>query len=310
MKEKAIKKSVLIFLLLCILCGAVSCARKKGNDGFGIYVINRSNNILKKITYEPKAEESYDRIKEVIEYLQGYKSSDFSSPFPEHVSLLGWKTNNNVIGFYFDSEYYNISVTDEVLMRSAIVLTMCQFSEIEGVIFYVDDVELSIQGKNVGKMTADSFLDDIMMTEGKIKLTLYFPAKDSDMLLEVEREVAYNAAYTDEQLVIEELLKGPGALEPSCVAGFSPETKLINVVTKDMICYVNLSSEFLEFQQGVSDSQAIYSLVNSLSEISGINSVIITVNGDTVPYYGTIPLGNPISFNFDLVDYPEDDLRR
>ncbi len=308
--RKTIKQFSLVLLMFaCILC-LLSCGKKDEKSGTVVYVINKNNNTFKKIPYETKETDIYNKIRGVVDYLRDYSESDYTSPFPDKSSLLGWKINNNVVNIYFDSEYYNISVTDEALIRSAIVLTMCQFSEIEAVVFYVDDAELSIQGKNVGKMTADSFLDDIMMTEGKMKLTLYFPEGNSELLREVEREVAFNAAYTDEQLIVEELLKGPDDKQPDCVSGISSQTKLLNIVTKDMICYVNLSSEFLDFVDGVSDKQTVYSIVNSLASLPGINSVIITVNGDTLPYYGTIALGGPLSYNYDLVYTAENDLRR
>lgn len=64
----------------------------------------------------------------------------------------------------------------------------------------------------------------------------------------------------------------------------NPETKIINILTKDGICYVNLDSSFLTVVNNVSTEVAVYSIVNSLVELDNINKVQILVNGE-VPIY-------------------------
>ena len=61
-------------------------------------------------------------------------------------------------------------------------------------------------------------------------------------------------------------------------------------MTKDGICYVNLDDNFLMVVNNVSIDSAIYSITNSLVELSNINKVQILVNGEvpasfTNPYY-------------------------
>jgi len=60
----------------------------------------------------------------------------------------------------------------------------------------------------------------------------------------------------------------------------NPETKIINILTKDGICYVNLDSSFLTVVNNVSTEVAVYSIVNSLVELDNINKVQILVNGE------------------------------
>ena len=59
-------------------------------------------------------------------------------------------------------------------------------------------------------------------------------------------------------------------------------TKVNSVVTKEGICYIDLSSEFLTQQEGVSPEVVIYSVVNSLAELPTVNKVQFTVNGEKV----------------------------
>ena len=51
--------------------------------------------------------------------------------------------------------------------------------------------------------------------------------------------------------------------------------------TKDGICYVNFDEGFLGQGYNVLEEIPIYSIVNSLTEIPGINKVQILINGET-----------------------------
>ena len=55
--------------------------------------------------------------------------------------------------------------------------------------------------------------------------------------------------------------------------------------TRDGICYVNLNETFLTQIYNVSADVAIYSIVNSLAELSTVNKVQISINGDTSGTY-------------------------
>ena len=60
----------------------------------------------------------------------------------------------------------------------------------------------------------------------------------------------------------------------------NPATKIISVMTKDGICYVNLDENFLTVEGNVSTDVSVYSIVNSLVELSNINKVQILINGE------------------------------
>ena len=77
---------------------------------------------------------------------------------------------------------------------------------------------------------------------------------------------------------------------------------MLNVTVKDGICYVNFNSAFLTQPYSVSAEATIYSIVNSLSELTGVNKVQISIEGDSsVIYKETISLTTPFERNLDLV---------
>ena len=92
-----------------------------------------------------------------------------------------------------------------------------------------------------------------------------------------KREVFYDVNTSIDKIIIEELLLGPrtSGLQRTIPAN----TKFISSSVVDGICYVNFDKEFLTPIQGQKESIAIYSLVNSLTEVPEIKKVQISVDG-------------------------------
>ncbi len=132
-------------------------------------------------------------------------------------------------------------------------------------------------------------------------VTLYFKHAYSNYLVPQSREVE-KASQSIEALVVEELLKGPQGDEALEKTSVMPSgVKLIDINTNNDTVFVNLSSEFLndivlknetfsddvtafETRQQQLKGLAIYSIVNSLTEIPGISQVKILVNNKAVNY--------------------------
>lgn len=65
------------------------------------------------------------------------------------------------------------------------------------------------------------------------------------------------------------------------LATIPSETKLITITVVDGVCYVNLDEMFLNQNQEISEPVVLYSIVDSLTELTGIDKVQISINGDT-----------------------------
>ena len=81
-----------------------------------------------------------------------------------------------------------------------------------------------------------------------------------------------------EKLVVEQLISGPvnGETWPT----ISPDTKLVNITVRDNICYLTFDSAILTAVNNVTTDVTIYSIVNSLVELSNINKVQISIDGN------------------------------
>lgn len=189
-------------------------------------------------------------------------------------------------------------------MRAAIVRTLTQLPEI-------DTVEMTVEGKPlvdsmgnvVGRMNADQFINNDgneINTYELARIKLFFASDEGNMLIAAYREKHYSSNTPIERFIVEELIAGPSGQVEGLHATINPNTKIINVTTKDGICYVNLDDNFLTVPDNVSMDAAVYSIVNSLVELSNINKVQILVNGE-VPTTSAIFQNSTFERNLDMV---------
>ena len=116
-------------------------------------------------------------------------------------------------------------------------------------------------------------------------VSLYFANKKGDGLIESTANINYNGTGSIEELVIKQLINGPTeiGMYPTIPEG----TTLLNVTTKEGICYVDFNEKFLEKIPEITNETAIYSVVNSLMELPkrNISKVQFLINGEVVPTY-------------------------
>ena len=83
----------------------------------------------------------------------------------------------------------------------------------------------------------------------------------------------------------------------------NPTTKIVSVTVKDGTCYVNLSNDFLNQPYNVASDVTIYSITNSLAELSNVNRVQIAVNGESnISYRENMSLNNVFERNLDILE--------
>jgi len=203
------------------------------------------------------------------------------------VELINYSLDGAMLTIWLDVDYYKMNQVEKVLCCAAVVRTMTQLEGVDCVSFYVGDSQLvDAQGNLVGALYADSFVENPGATINSISetnLTLYFANKQGNALIAETRNVHYSSNMSIEKVIIEQLLDGPDTegLKLAIPLG----TKLISVSTVEGTCYVNLDANFRNQDYSVMEPIVIYSIVNSLSEMSTINQVQISVNGDNSGVY-------------------------
>ncbi len=275
--------------LLMILLAACGSRREPGQEKantFRIYYLNNSMMTLSPQEYGTDSEDTEALIAELMrEFLTVPNDLDCQAALPDSVGYMGCKLENGVLSMYFDAGYSNRSnmgAEREILCRAALTKTMVQIDGVDFVSIYVADQPLLNQdGKPVGILTDMDFVESIsdVNTFERSQLTLFFTDETGQRLLKEEREVVHSINTSLERLIVEQLMEGPhlSGRYPTLPDGLG----LLNVSVSENICYINFDNVFLTNALEVNEYIPIYSIVNSLSELSTVNRVQITVNGSS-----------------------------
>lgn len=303
---------VLIFLLILLAAWIMGCSSAEENSDYSIFYLNKESTKIVSRPYEltAKPQDTKAVIEELLQQLsQDSEDIDYKNPIVGTVTLLSYHLEEELLTLNFDSGYSSLDKIEEALTRAAIVRTMMQAEGVECLSFYVEDAPLTdSRGNPVGVMTNDSFIENPGEQINSIEtadLVLYFANQKGDGLVSETREVHYSSNISMEKLVMEHLLEGP---EHKDLQSALPEgTKLMNVSVAEGVCYVSLDDNFMKQNYNIEEAVVIYSIVNSLSEISTINKVQISVNGDTSGVYRDIfPFDMLYERNLDYVKENED----
>lgn len=284
---------------VCLLAAGVSlmlasCGEESQPKGRTVQVYYLSNSETKVEIHE------YDRpagaAEEQIKLLLGYLSAlpekpTYKAPLAMGFNLLNAEYQDGSLVLNVDSGYNSLSATTEVLVRAALVRTLTQADGVTRVQITVNGNPLiDGAGESVGWMTADQFIhndgSEINSYE-QVRVKLFFANETGDKLIGAYREKFYSTNTLLERFVVEELLAGPSGKIAGLYPTLNPETKILSVMTKDGICYVNLDAGFLSVINNVSTEIAIYSVVNSLTDLSHISQVQILVNGEVPESFGS-----------------------
>lgn len=280
-------KRLFVYLIiasaLLFLCGCGDNNIAEGTTEYSVFCLDRDENALKSISYSTQSEDRDELTKELINKLSEPSIDVALREAVRGFDITDYSITENLINVGVSEEYKNMEFTTEILVRAAIVRTLTQVPGIEYVSMHIGDEELQdALGQPVAPMTSAQFIENAgneINAYEKAKLKLYFASEDGKSLIATNRTVVYNTNISMEKLVVEQLIMGPQI--EGMYPAINPQTSIINVTIKDGICYVNLSDAFLSSPNNVQAEIAVYSIVNSLAELPGVNKVQINIDGKT-----------------------------
>lgn len=284
--------AMLVGIALCMLLGACDSKGITEQEMF-VYYLNADKNALRQEAY-PK-----------MDVENALKKLEVHGVLTETLKVEQFQREGSNLKLYFETEYYTLAASEEVLSRAAIVKTLTQVDGVQFVTFYVGEDELTDQsGRPIGVMRAEDFVQNTGSSIDAYQttdLTLYFADKDGTHLKERKvTGVHYNVNTTIERVVVERLMKGTSA---SGYQSTIPKTAmLLGVSVKEDICYVNLDSKFVTDSYDIDPELAIYSIVNSVIENSDVTKVQILIDGASdVVYKSSVDLARPLKQNVQLL---------
>lgn len=225
-------------------------------------------------------------------YREGPKTPNLLRAVPDSVDFditNNGKMLGNVVDIELSSDFNNLSESARLVCIGSIVYT---FSDIS----FVDNVRLSVDGENIadkynmyGKNTAslnkDNVVNNPIINPEKInrqKVVLYFLNEKGVKLVPEERSIEVKQSQTLEYQIVEQLIAGPA--EDGNSAVIPQGTKVKDIKTEEGICYVNLTSDFVNKLSGSTEREKliIYSIVNSLTELNTVNKVQFLIEGEKI----------------------------
>ena len=302
-------KAALILSLIFIIVlsfAAGGCSKKTNLDNFtnvNLYFANAEKNDLK--AESRPIENISDKTKYVenvlTELLKGPSDTSLERIIPEKTRLIDAKAENSLVTVNLSKAYLSEDGTDNILARYSIANTLFEISGISEVKIFVDGVEIkNSSGEPIGTISKSNVVKNSEdLTQKNISVTLYFA--DDDANLVTERRSAPIIDNSVEKTIVTELLKGP---ESDKLSATIPQgTRLISVETKENVCFVNFSSEFVTKHSGGSTGEAltVYSIVNSLTELKNVDKVQFLVEGNKIDVYKHLEFNEPFERDDSMV---------
>ena len=273
---------VTISMILLASCGQ----EEKEENVYPVYYVSNSETRVEIHSHVMEADDPEKQLLELVECLgTNPEKLEYKAPFSMGFEVLGIEADENGrLQIDVSAAYRELSVTTEVLVRAAMVRTLIQLPSVSAVMITVEGNTLYDSKNNeVGWMNAEQFINNDgneINTYELARVRLYFADESGTRLIAADREKHYSTNTPLERFVVEELIAGPSGRIEGLYPSVNGSTKIVNVTTKDGICYVNLDESFLTVVNNVSTEVSIYALVNSLVELSNVNQVQILINGE------------------------------
>lgn len=229
--------------------------------------------------------------------------TEFRLPFPSATAILGLTIRDQIAIVDFSDEFLNFQdATHERLAVDALLYTLTEFDNI-------DQVELRVAGKPVTTLPSGlslpspfsradrplnleispTVLDLSVGTRVKLYFSAVGPAGELIYFVPVTRQIL--PQNDPLAAVVLELIQGPASGSDLC-ADLPANTELRSVKLEDGVVYVDFSSDLIAYGGGTAAENAMLgALILSLTDIPGVNSVKITINGQTP----ILPEGTDIS---------------
>ncbi len=308
MKKRCFILCLAVLLLLTGCSSLRKLAPTLSHDGIPetaiLYFANQEGTDLIAESLDIKDKDPEDVPAYIMEkLLDGPSKPDLTRAVRAGTRLLSIQVEGSQVNVDLSKEFYHeISIYD-VLAQAAIVKSLCSVRVYDRVMITIEGKPMeTADGTPIGVLKeSDVVFDaDTLMTD-ESDITLYFSDMNAEYLVREVRRVRVPRGESMEKVVVSELIKGPknangGRTVPA-------ETKIRSVETKDKVCFVNLSAEFVSKNNVGSSAEqlTIYSIVNSLTELSNVDKVQFLIEGEKKEVYHHMIFNEPIERNVSMI---------
>lgn len=310
-------RNVIIYGCITIVAVAVFfgiynyISRSNITDGtitYSIYYVDENNKKLdteeRMVNYVDDDLTMFNTV--VDEFSRGPSSTNQKLVLPSDFKIKNRRYSGKTAYIDLEKGFNSLSNTEQILSLSALVYTLTDMSFIDGVIVTVEGKPvLSQEGQDPILLNRQNVRNNPSIDPEKTEwqtVTLYFCDRSGNELVSEQRSLEVKKSITLEYQIVEQLIAGP---DKKMLRNTVPQdTDIRDIKTEDSICYVNLSRDFIDNTPlGVeSELVKIYSIVNSLTELSSVDRVQFLIDGEKVNEISDgIDFSKPFSRNTEII---------
>lgn len=298
------KWGTILLLLLCCLLGGCGKDEVPKQGEYLVYGLENGKTKLKAVTYKTDTTDTDQLIEEIMNQFMNLNEKKVVSALPDKELFREYKLQNKILYLDFNQGYQTMGTIHETLCRGAFVMTFMQIDGIDSVTVTVNNQPLvDKSGNPIQTQKESDFVDIIgkgLNSVTKVTITLYFSNQAGDALVKKTEEMSYDSSYTLERAVINQLIEGPE--DNDCEPTLPSNLKVLGVSVKDGTCYVNFDQTFVTEKMDTEAYIPVYSIVNSLVELSGIQRVQILVDGKSdINFQNVISLKEPLERKLEYI---------
>ena len=231
----------------------------------------------------------------IQDYLEGPQSPELRTPFPAGTSLEECTLEDGTLTLELSDVFFTLSGIDRTLATACIVYSMTELPSVEAVVLAAPEGTGSDSLLSVPLTPKSFLLFDDSATSDEMTLKLYFSDAGARFLVEETRTRSFASEAEIPTYLVEELLSEP---EKETSLRVLPEgTALREITLDDGLVTVDFSQAFLENapKTHVQARMAVFSLVNTLTELDEVERVQILCQGEKIDDYCGLDLTKPLT---------------
>ncbi len=286
-----------LFLLLLLLVLA-SCAPSVTNNSVACnlyYFENSDKDSLISVTEHFEANSPEQAVYDIFLTLTRPKNKKHVPAVSERVKLIDASVSNGVCRITLSYHYINLPISSRTATDACLTGALCSLSYVDRVIISCEDMSY--------EYTESDFITNTPRTHYDTHtVNLYFTSESFEGLYGVSENIFLPPETTLEKTVVSRLFKGPDSDDLQSAIPFG--TQLNDVYISEGICIVDLSQEFVDnaIHDEIHESAALYSIVNTITELPMIDGVKFLINGNDGYGYIHFDISKPLTNRADIIN--------
>lgn len=292
-------KRILSLVLCIVLCvGSAACGRDNTRSyaNFYYYRLDAAygvdDGVLESEIRELEAVQD-DLTPALERYLLGPETDGLKSLIPAGTRLLAWDLSDNVLQLHFDETFAALTGIELTVAAGCLARTFLEMTGAETLLITADGALLDGNAAISLSLSELALYDD---TPEKLrnKSAIYYFDVQRRYLIGSKATVELSEPSAAPASVLELLLEPPSGSGLS--APLPSGTRIRSVIVEDGLCTVDLSAEFesRRFYSRRAQLLSLFSVVNTLTELEGIERVEFSVDGDLLIRYGSFTISEPL----------------